>query len=171
MTVSEAIYQRRSVRHYLKKEVSAEILRELCALAAAAPSAANKQPWVFYAFNNEASMERLREVVRYGKFYAPAAIVVCGDRECFFPGEAETYWVQDTSAAAENIMLGAWELGLGTCWCGCYPLSENVEKMKAAFDMPDNIVPMGTIYIGYPDPDHIPEPRTQFREDQLIFVE
>lgn len=169
MNVCEAILARRSVRQFTDEPVSKEQLMTLCRMGAAAPSACNKQPWVFYVVNTPEGMDGLRTVVKYGQFNAKAAIIVCGDRRCFLPGEAEAFWQQDVSAAAENILLAAVDMGLGGCWCGCYPQAAEVEKMRKHFNMPDHIVPLGSLHLGHPA--SVPEPRTQLRDDQVIFTD
>jgi nitroreductase len=77
-------------------------------------------------------------------YEAPLVIVVCGDAK-----EAEKYWVQDCSAATENILLAATALGLGSVWLGVHPRLERKEALRQLFELPDNIEILSMIAIGY----------------------
>lgn len=164
MNVLEAIYARRSIRKYEDRPVEKEKLLELCRLAAAGPSATNKRPWAFVIVDEKATLARVRTATMFGKFGAPAAIVMCGDmRRTLLAGKS--YWVQDCSAGMENILLGAVELGLGAVWLGVAPIKPAMWAMARALKLPRHIVPLGVAYIGYPAEDK--EPRTQF-EDGMV---
>ena len=165
MNIRDAIYARRSIRKYEDRPVEREKLVELCRLAAAAPSAVNRCPWEFVVVDAPEGMAALRATMRFGKFHAPAAIVVCGNTERFLPGDARDYWLEDTAAAMENLLLGALDLELGACWLGCAPQPDNIRKVSALLRLPKHLVPMGVAYVGYPA--ETPEPRTQFLETTL----
>ncbi|MDE6082895.1 MAG: nitroreductase family protein, partial [Muribaculaceae bacterium] len=77
-------------------------------------------------------------------------IVMCGDTSETFDGEGREYWVQDVSAASENLLLAAHSIGLGAVWCGIYPLSERVKVFSEMLELPENIIPMACICVGYP---------------------
>lgn len=165
MDVSQAIYARRSIRKFENKPVDKQTLVELCRLGAAGPSATNKRPWAFLIADEKESVDKLRSVLMFGKFNAPAAIVVCGDMRRTLPLVAKDYWIQDCSAAMENILLGAVEMGLGAVWCGVAPIQLSMKRVQKAMGMPPHIVPLGVAYIGFPDEQK--EPRTQF-EDEMV---
>ena len=78
---------------------------------------------------------------------APCAIVVCGDtsRE-----RHKSYWVQDCSAATQNMLLMAAEMGLGSVWLGVYLREERVSELRKLLDIPDNIIPLNIVAIGHP---------------------
>jgi nitroreductase len=150
MNVIEAIYARRSVRKYQDKPVEKEKLLELCRLGAAGPTASNRQPWAFVIVDEPQGMESLKSATMFGKFGAPAAIVVCGNMKRTLPLFAKDYWIQDCSAGMENILLGAVEMGLGAVWLGVTPIKQAVRKMSQALNLPGHIVPLGVAYLGYP---------------------
>jgi nitroreductase len=81
---------------------------------------------------------------------APLAIVVCGDLKKALDGEAREFWVQDCSAATENILLAANAMGLGAVWTGTYPNQERCKDVSAILKLPNHLVPLNTIVIGYP---------------------
>jgi nitroreductase len=162
MNAIEAIYARRSIRKYEDRPVEKEKLMELCRLGAAGPTATNRRPWAFVIVDEPEGMERLKAVTMFGKFGAPAAIVICGDMKRTLPLYAKDFWIQDCSAGMENILLGAVEMGLGAVWLGVSPIKQAIRNLSQALSLPAHIVPLGVAYIGYPAEEK--EPRTQFED-------
>ncbi|WP_343210577.1 nitroreductase family protein [Anaerolentibacter hominis] len=163
ISVTDAIYGRRSIRKYTEQKVDRETLTELIKLATAAPSARNARPWEFVVVTDEAVIDQFRKNLQYAKMNAPAAIIVCGNKKAF--AEGETYWIQDCSAAMENILLGALAYDLGTVWIGVHADQEKIEVIRNAVHLPEDVVPVGMCYVGYPAEEK--EPRTQYEEDLL----
>lgn len=147
------IMTRVSVRAYTDRKVDDEKIETLLRAAMAAPSAGNKQPWRFVVVRDRqilgAIAANLHTMTMADK--APVAIVVCGDMNDTFPGDGLDYWVEDASAATENLLLAAHSLGLGAVWCGIYPMQERVAFIKDLLHLPENIVPLNVVPIGYPD--------------------
>ena len=147
----EAILKRRSIRKYTAQPVPEEILTELLEAGMSAPSAGNERPWHFIVVTERPLLEGITEFHPFSQMLqqAPLAIVVCVDLTCDkYPGT--NYWVQDCAAATENILLAAQEKGLGTCWLGVYPKEERVEGMRRLFRLPEHIIPVTGIAVGYP---------------------
>ena len=67
------------------------------------------------------------------------------------------YWVQDASAASENLLLAAQALGLGAVWTGVYPIDERVKEVQKILQLPEQIVPLNVIPIGYPAENPLPK--------------
>lgn len=156
MNVMEAILARRSIREYEARPVEREKIRTLLEAGMAGPSGRNLQPWAFIVVDDPDCLDALR--TRLGKpATATAAIVVCG---LLGDPDNERYWVQDCSAAAENILLAAVELGLGTCWIGVYPKPNDIAAVTEALGLPDDVTPLCVINVGYPAEDK--PPRTQY---------
>ena len=88
---------------------------------------------------------------------APLAIVVCGDMDKALDGKAKEYWIQDTSAATENILLAAHAMGLGAVWTGQWPMEDRYRQTQQVLGLPETIIPLSTIVIGYPDEDPAPK--------------
>jgi nitroreductase len=164
LNVIEAIYARRSIRKFEGRPVEREKLTKLCRLGAAAPSAMNFRPWVFVIVDEEKQLARVRAATMFGRFPAPAAIVVCGNTAKELPG-AKDFWVQDCAAAMENILLGAVELGLGAVWIGVAPVKPAMWALARVLKLPRRVRPLGIAYIGYPAEER--EPRTQFEEGMV----
>lgn len=168
MNVKEAIYKRRSVRKYKQQEVSDEVITKLLECAMAAPSALNKQPWEFYVIKNKKVQERIKTSVPHYNFNSPLLIVVAANLDRSIMHKDNDFWIQDCSAAIENILLEAVELELGTCWCGVYPVKERVDLITQVLNLPENIIPLGLLHIGYPDVEY--EARTQFDINKIHYV-
>lgn len=145
-----AILDRKSIRKYTSQKVSDEIVEDLLRAAMQAPSAGNEQPWEFIVLRDKEIMKKITEIHPYSKMLldADVAIVVCGDeRKEVFKG----YWVQDCSAATENILIEAQSKGLGAVWLGVYPIEDRVNQMKDILNLPESVNPLSIIPIGYPD--------------------
>lgn len=152
MSALDCIMTRTSVRAYTDRQVPDSVVETLLRAGMAAPTAGNKQPWRFVVVQNRAVLDTLAGVDQYAAFLkmAPLAIVVCGVPAETFPDEGEEYWVQDCSAASENILLAAHAEGMGAVWCGVYPLTERVEALRKILGLPKELVPLNIISIGYP---------------------
>jgi len=153
----QTIFARRSIRKYTDQPVSKEDIRTLLEAAMAAPSASNRKPWRFIVITERHTLDALAEAHPYGKmlFEAPLCISVCGDLT-----EMEQFWVQDCSAATENLLLAATALGLGAVWLGVYPNQERVAAVRQILGLPETITPLNLISIGHPAEEK--EPRTQY---------
>lgn len=161
-----AIFSRKSIRKYKDRKVSEEIVLELLKAAMAAPSAGNEQPWVFIVLRDKEVMRRITEFHPYSKMLlnCDVAIVVCGDEtKEFFKG----YWVLDCSAASENILLAAEDMGLGAVWLGVYPMEDRVSDMKELLNLPAHVTPLSIIPVGYPDEDR--KPAERFNKDRIHY--
>jgi nitroreductase len=159
----DAIYARRSIRSFEERPVEPEKLNELARLAMAAPSAMNRRPWEIVIVNEPEGMNAIRRALRFCRYNAPAAVVMCGNRLRGLPAGARDFWVQDCAAAMENLLVGATAMGLGTVWLGVYPLKGSMERISAELGLPSHVVPLGVAYVGYPAEEK--EPRTQYRPE------
>jgi len=149
MEAYEAILTRRSIRAYTDQAVAEELTHKLLVAAMSAPSAGNGQPWQFVVTTARDALDALADFLPFGKMLkqAPLAITVCGDAK----GSArEGYWVQDCSAATENILLAAHALGLGGVWLGVYPREDRVAGVRTILGIPERITPLCVLSIGYP---------------------
>lgn len=168
MELKDVLLKRRSVRKFTTEAVSEEMIQELLHAAMSGPSACNKKPWEFYVVTNPKKMEALREASRFTKFDAPLMIVVCGNLAKALPLRMGEYWIQDCSAATENILLRATDLGLGAVWCGIYPQKQPQERVRQVLGLPNSQVPLNLLYIGHPAEE--PEARDQYDEAKVHYV-
>lgn len=146
------IMTRSSVRSYTDEAVSEADEEALLRAASAAPTAMDKRPWHFVTIKDRKLLDTLAEEFQTAKMLkeAPLAIVVCGDMNKTIEGDGRDYWVQDCSAATENLLLAAHALDLGAVWCGVYPLAERVQTMQKTLSLPENLVPLNIVAIGHP---------------------
>ena len=159
------IMTRRSVRQYTDHQITPQEEEALLRAAMQAPSAGNEQPWEFLVVRERENMLKLTTGNPYSKMleHAPMAIVVCGDTSLQrFPYD---FWVQDCSAAVQNILIEAVHLGLGGVWLGTYPIEERVNGIKEAFSLPENIIPLAVLAIGQPLKQ--PEPADRFIPERI----
>ncbi|MCM1074645.1 MAG: nitroreductase family protein [Ruminococcus sp.] len=165
----ENIMTRTSIRDYENRPVEESKIDTLLQAAMAAPTAVNKQPWQFIVIKDKKTLKAISENFKSMKMAekAPLAIVVCGDLEAALPGDTSEYWVQDASAATENLLLAAHSLGLGAVWCGIYPIPDRVELLKNILNLPDNIIPLNVIPIGYPAED--PQPKDKWDSKKVRY--
>ncbi len=168
MEVKDALLKRRSIRKYLDKEVSDEIIEELLNAAMSGPSACNRRPWIFYVIKDQDKLNELRKASRFSNMNAPLAIVVVGDLSRSLPLQLKDFWIQDCSAATENILLRATDLGLGSLWCGIYPQKRPVERVKEILGITNSDIPLNIIYIGYGDEEK--ESRDQYEKNRVKVI-
>lgn len=149
--VIENIQTRVSVRKFTGEKISDEQIKTLLQCAMAAPTAINKQPWAFIVVNDEAKLAELGQEFPYSRCdQKPAiAIVPCGDLQKAIPG-MEGFWINDVSAATENILLAAHAMGLGAVWTGVHPNMERVAAAQRVLGLPEHILPLCIIPVGIP---------------------
>ena len=166
-TTYEDIMTRTSVRAYSDRAVSDEAMDSLLRAAMAAPTAGNKQPWRFVVIRDTVTLNYIGENFGSMKMMrqAKAAVVVCGDTTATFSGEGVGYWIQDASAATENLLLAAHAMGLGAVWCGVYPMTERVESFSSLLKLPKEILPLNCIAIGYPAGET--EPKDKWKPEYI----
>jgi nitroreductase len=151
MEFSEVIAKRRSVRHFNPKlDVSEEDVRYILEAAVVAPTAGNIQPWRFTVVRSIEARERLAEALRQRwATTAPVVIVISVDpRPCsarYGDRGERLYAIQDTSAAAQNILMAAVDRGLGSCWIGAFDSA----AVRDAIGVQAPIEPVAILPVGY----------------------
>ena len=164
----ENIMTRTSIRQYKDQPVEQEKIDIMLKAAMAAPTAVNLQPWHFIVINDKNTIKLLS---RQQPTNAPLMIAVCGDTDkTTMPdgnGKLPDFWVQDVSAATENLLLAAHAQGLGAVWTGVYPVMERVAEVANVLNCPNNIIPLAVVRIGYPDES--PEPKDKFKQENISY--
>lgn len=161
----DVILKRRSIRKFTDQPVEPEKLNLLLQAAMAGPSATNAQPWEFVVITEKEVMDKFRSGIMFGKMNATAAICVLGSTRMQKNKVGEKFWVQDCSAASENILLAATALGLGSVWIGVHPLTIFSRQVSSILNLPEGVTPLNLIYIGYPA--ETKEVRTQYEEARV----
>ncbi|MBQ9491668.1 MAG: tRNA (guanosine(37)-N1)-methyltransferase TrmD [Firmicutes bacterium] len=146
----DMIFSRRSIRKYKNQEISDEQLELLLRAGMAAPSAMNSQNWEFIIIKNREHLIELSKLNPYHQMLKDAAlaIVVCGDLNKIL---GEEYWIQNCSAATQNILTMANNLGLGAVWLSVAPYEDKMQRLINNLVLPENIKPLNIISLGVPD--------------------
>ncbi len=157
----DLVFARRSIRKYADREVPDTAVRDLLEAGMAAPSAVAKDPWHVLVVRDKARLADIARGLPNGGMLADAGVglVVCGDIDTAHDHQL-SYMLQDCSAMIENILLAATALGLGACWLGVHPRQDRVAHIKALFGLPESIIPIAALAIGWPDDEA--EPRTRY---------
>ena len=157
----DIVFARRSIRRYTGEPVSEADLTTWLEAGMAAPSASNRKPWHFAVVTDRARLQALSERHPYAKMLPEAAlaIVVCGDPAI------SSWWVQDCTAATENILIAATALGLGAVWLGYHPVTEREDGAREILGIPGEIGVLNVISIGHPA--EVKEARTQYDQGRV----
>ena len=149
MDMLDAIFTRRSIRKYTDRTVPDEMVSRLLKAAMAAPSAGNGQAWQFIVIRDRALLDAIPKFHPYSAMlkYASVAILICGDLTL---EKIKGYWVQDCSAATQNLLLAATAAGLGAVWTGVYPMEDRVAGMRQLLDLPEHVIPLSLVPVGFP---------------------
>ena len=152
----DIIFSRRSIRLYADEPVSEADIQSLLEAGMAAPSASNRKPWHFVVVTERDTLRALAAAHPFGKMLAGAAvaIAVCGD------SAISDWWVQDCSAATENILVAAVGLGLGAVWLGSHGRPEREGAIREVLDIPEQIGVLSLLSIGHPGEEK--EARTRY---------
>ncbi|MDD4493320.1 MAG: nitroreductase family protein [Eubacteriales bacterium] len=159
-----AIFKRRSIRKYTDQIIPDEMIEQLLRAGMAAPSAHNGQPWHFIVIDDRNLLNDISKFHPFSRMLKEAshAIIVCGDARL---RKKEGFWVQDCSAATQNILLMACELGLGGVWLGIYPSKILVGRTRKLFEIPEGFYPLSIISLGFPA--ETKEPSDRFNPSRI----
>lgn len=163
------IMTRVSVREFTGEKISAEQIDTLLRAAMAAPSAINKQPWAFIVVTDEAVIAQLGEALPYSRCanHPAVAIIPCGDLSKAIPGEMGAFWINDVSAATENLLLAAHAMGLGAVWTGLHPDMNRAGMVQKMLGLPEHIIPLCVVPVGVPAEQ--PEIKNKYNEANIHY--
>jgi nitroreductase len=161
----DVIYRRRSIRKFTEAPIDEDLITDLLKAGMAGPSAMNSQPWEFIAITDPEVLKKFRSSLMFAKQNYTAMICVCGSPRVQKNKAGSRFWVQDCSAATENILLAATALGLGSVWIGVYPVTIYTRQVRSILNIPEDVTPLGLIGLGYPA--ETKESRTQYEESRV----
>jgi nitroreductase len=163
MEAYESIITRRSIRQYKKDKISDLLCEKLLHAAMQAPSAHNSQAWHFVLIDDRRVLQEIPDFHPYAKmlYEAPLAIAVCGDRK---KERSVEYLALNCAAATENILLAAHALDLGAVWLGIYPRKDRMAECNRLFQLPEYIIPISLVAIGYPEE----KKRSEYRYEKSL---
>ena len=168
MFLEAGLLTRRSVRQYESgKKIPKADIEDLLKIAMYAPSGYNKQPWEFVVVEDETTKDKIMQIHSHSSFLkeASAAIIVCGDVNQQLD---ENFWVVDTSAAVQNLLLAIHGKGLGGCWCAIYPYEDRMKQFQELLNLPENIKPNALVVVGYPKKIP-PQPNDRFKKEKIHY--
>lgn len=170
MDAIQTILSRVSVREYSDREITKEQVHTILEAGMSGPSCVNARDWSFVVVRDPETLNRMAdangrpaEPLRNAKL----GILVCGDLERAFP-RAPEYWVVDGSIAAQNMILAAQAMGIGSVWLGTWPQMDRVEKQNQLFGLPDTQTPHSIIAFGYPK-EPVAKEKLLYEEDRVHF--
>ena len=164
----DIIFGRRSIRRYKQMDVEDEKLQKILEAGMAAPSAVAKDPWHFIVSKNPETLKEVSKALPNGQMLgkASAGFIVCGDIEQAHSNQT-SYMLQDCAAAIENMLIAAHALGLGACWLGVHPREKRITHIQNVFQLPENIIPISCISLGYPEEQK--SPRTRYDSNKVHY--
>lgn len=168
MEALEAIFKRKSVRHFTGEKLSANEIEILLRAGMAAPTAVNMQPWEFIVVNDTNLLQTMSENLPHAKMLERAAvgIVVVAVPEKAHRGWKE-YAIIDCCCASENILIAAESIGLGGVWVAVYPNIDRIEFVRKILAIPQFAIPLNVITIGRPTGED--QPKDKFISEKIYF--
>jgi nitroreductase len=163
MNTIEAIKTRRSIRKYTQQPLEFDKITRIIEAGHYAPSSGNIQNWRFVVITDKKTIRSLYDhcLKQEHVYNAQAIIVVCGEIETaerFYGLRGKRlYTTQNCAAAIQNMLLAAFELGVGACWIGAF----DEDKIRVMFNVPENARPQALITLGYPDEEPGPPERDE----------
>lgn len=169
MELKEAIVERRCIRRFDKRSVSDAQINELLEAARWAPSAGNLQSRFFFVVKDKEKKKMLAEAAlgQNSVAEAPVVFVVCADLRIegrYGSRGKELYCLLDCGAAIQNILLKAYEMGLGSVWVGAF----DEGMVSGVLELPKHLKPISIIPIGYPAEKPIAPKRREIKEISTI---
>jgi nitroreductase len=157
----ENMLSRVSIRRYTDQPVEEEKIQAMLRAAMSAPTAVNSQPWHFVVITDRDKLDKIEQ------YEAPLSIAVCGDRNNFVDMGPE-WWIADCSMASDNILLAANSMGLGAIWTALYPLKQYMDRASQVLGLPDDLIPLNLINIGYPAEN--PRPKNKWNTNRITYI-
>ena len=159
---------RRSIRKYTAEKIPSETIMEIMQDAMSGPSAMRLDPWEFIIIDDASILADIAQFLPNGAFLkdAPCGIIVCGDISRAHINSI-SYLLQDVSSAIENLLLSAEAHNIGSCWLGIHPREERMEAVSKYFNLPENIIPVAAVSMGFKAENK--EPQSRFDINKLHF--
>lgn len=160
--VTTVIKSRHSVRKFKSDPVGEQIIRDVLECASRAPTAMNRQPWLFGVITDKGTLSGIAGMTDHGKFVADSAV-------CFaiFGEKNETYHLEDCCAATENLIIALQAHGISSCWvAGAQkPYGDDVRRL---LEVPEKFTLISLVAAGYPaDISFVPKKEMK----QVIFFD
>lgn len=160
--IMDGILKRRSIRAYTRSSLTTQQVDGLLRAAMAAPSANDLRPWAFVVVRDEQRRKALAKTHQAGSMCAdaPLVIAVLGDPEI------SRHWVEDCSAATENLLLAVSGFDLGAVWVGIYPNPDRENLVRQVLSIPERFRILCLLPVGHPA--ETKEPRTRYEAGKVF---
>ena len=171
MDALNAIFNRRSIRKYTNQHIDDDTVNLLIKAGMAAPTCVNSRDWHFVVIRSREHMEKIMQLKPINADMlreASVAIMVCGDMSLAYSGNPD-YWIQDCSAATQNILIAATSLGIGSVWLGVWPNEKRSQALREYFGLAQTLVPFSIISLGYPGEQKAP--KNLFDTDKIDYID
>lgn len=168
MDFFELAAERYSVRKFKNEHLPKEVMDKILSVGHLAPTGCNIQPQRILVLNTDESLAKLKKCTKC-HFDAPTAMLVCYNKdECWTRKyDGKTSGVSDACIVATHLMLGAFELGVGSTWV----MHFDPVAMRETFCIPSNIEPVALLVMGYPADDAKPADfHSSFRDMKELVV-
>ena len=168
MDFFELATERYSVRKFKNEHLPKEVMDKILKVGHLAPTGCNIQPQRILVLNTDESVEKLKKCTKC-HFDAPTAMLVCYNKdECWTRKyDGKTSGVADACIVTTHLMLGAFELGVGSTWV----MHFDPTAMRETFSIPENIEPVALLVMGYPAEDAKPAAfHNEFRDMKELIV-
>lgn len=159
--------ERYSVRKFDGRKVEQEKIDLILEAGKLAPTACNYQPQRILLIQSGDGLERVKDCTRY-HFNAPLTLIICYDNTVSWKRSFDHYdmGAVDAGIVTTHMMLEIAELGLGSTWVGHF----DPQKVKENFSLPENIIPVAILPIGYPAKESSPNPNHTKRQELEIMT-
>ncbi len=157
MEFFEVIKNRKSVREYSDREVKKELIEKIVDAGRLAATARNEQPWEFIVTSDKRTLKKICDMCPNGPFIKDASHLVA-----VFSKDTK-YYLEDCSAATQNMLLVIEALGLGGCWVAG-DKKDYAENIRKIFNEPDGYKLVSMITVGYPKKEEKPHAKKSLKE-------
>ena len=152
MDFKETVFSRKSIRSFLDKPIPQDVLADMLEAARLSPSTQNRQPWRFIIIQNQDRIKQMSVncgLIGLANFFvrsAPCIIIACADTDKDIKINGQEYYLVDTAIAFQQMMLMAWNHGIGSCWLGAF----SEKKLRNWLDLPKSWRIVALSPFGYP---------------------
>jgi len=157
MDIFEAISSRKSVREYSDKIVDKELIKKIIDAGRVAATARNEQPWEFIVISDKKILKNICGICPNGPFIKDASHLIA-----VFSKDTK-YYIEDCSAATQNMLLAIEALGLGGCWVAG-DKKDYAETVRNTFGVPEGYKLVSMVSVGYPKKRLDPKPKRNVQE-------
>lgn len=157
MEAVKALKTRKSIRMYKKNKVSRKTIKKILDCGRLAPTAMNVQPWEFVVVENKETLKKIADIMKHSQFFGDAPVcifVFCKNTE---------YYLEDGSAATENILIAANAFNLGSCWIAGdkQGYAKNISEI---LKVPDNYNLVSIVSVGFQEGAAEHQPKRSLKE-------